>query len=185
MGLLASAKAATASTLPDVNIAHSLIQMVLALGVVVACIWGLSKVLARVKSGPKAKGPASKRRADPSGLQIISRQTLGKDLAIATVRWGEREVLVGIAGSTITFLNEPASDRPVEQPRREPAAFAEAIRENSARVDEAILAERGEAFAASAPRPRESVMSGARAGGRASSSSTSLIETLRNATIRR
>ncbi len=103
--LLATAKVAT---LPDISIGHSLLQMAIALGVVVAAIWGLSKVLARLRGGAST----AKRRAATGGLSIVSRQSLGKDLAIATVRWGEREVLVGIAGSTITFLDDAKGGAP-------------------------------------------------------------------------
>jgi flagellar biogenesis protein FliO len=107
--ILATAKVAT---LPDISIGHSLLQMAIALTVVVASIWGLSKVLARLRGGAAT---TAKRRAAPGGLSIVSRQSLGKDLAIATVRWGEREVLVGIAGSTITFLDD-AKDAPPPRP---------------------------------------------------------------------
>ena len=46
-------------TLPDVSVAHSLLQMAIALVVVVACIWGLGKILARLRSG----GRGSERRS--------------------------------------------------------------------------------------------------------------------------
>ncbi|MDA8292606.1 MAG: flagellar biosynthetic protein FliO [Actinomycetota bacterium] len=95
-------------TLPDVSVGHSLLQMVLALAVIGGSIWGLGKVLARVRRGPGA----TKRRATGDGLAVVSRQALGKDLSIATVRWGDREILVGIAGSTITFLDDSRRDAP-------------------------------------------------------------------------
>ena len=115
------------ATLPDVSIGHSLLQMVIALAVVVACIWGLSKVLARLRGGAPAAGRRQGRQGG-GGLEVVGRQSLGKDLSIATVRWGGREVLVGISGSTITFLSEPGSGTPLEegsaaQPARQPHAL--------------------------------------------------------------
>lgn len=97
------------TTIPDISVGHALLQMVLALGVIVVGIWALSKLLARLKS-PRvgAKARAAGRAA--GGLTVLSRQALGKDLSIATVRWNDREVLVGISGSTITFLNDARSD---------------------------------------------------------------------------
>ena len=101
------------TTLPNVSVGHSLMQMVVALAVIVACIYGLSKVLHRMRSGPstrKSLGPLrGTRREATKSLSVLSRQPLGKDLSIAAVRWGDQEVLVGIAGSTITFLNGTSS----------------------------------------------------------------------------
>ncbi len=109
--ILAAAKVAT---LPSLSVGHSLLQMAIALAAVVASIWGLSKVLARLRRGAAT---TARRRSVPGGLSIVSRQSLGKDLAIATVRWGEREVLVGIAGSTITFLDDTKGTQPASRPR--------------------------------------------------------------------
>lgn len=95
-------------TVPDVSVGHALLQMVLALAVIVGSIVLLTKVLARIRNGAKAP---TKRQAT-NGLSIVSRQSLGKDLSIATVKWGGREVLVGISGSTITFLNDARVDEP-------------------------------------------------------------------------
>lgn len=96
---------ATTTTAPDVSVGHALLQMVIALTVIIASIYALSKVLARLRNGT----PRTKQKS-AGGLQVISRQPLGKELSIATVRWGEREVLVGIAGSNITFLNDARSE---------------------------------------------------------------------------
>lgn len=102
---------AATTTVPDVSIGHVLFQMVLALGVVVGGIYGLAKILARMRAGTaRSGGSRNARRATTRGLSVISRQSLGKDLSIAAVRWGEREVLVGISGSTITFLNDARGD---------------------------------------------------------------------------
>jgi flagellar biogenesis protein FliO len=172
--------AAGVKTLPDVSIGHSLIQMVLALLVIVVCIWGLGKILTRMRSGGirSGNGPA-KRRAAGDGLSIVSRQTLGKDLSIATVRWGEREVLVGIAGSTITFLNDARAEgaAPTQQPAGTAFAGAQAFPAFPAQAPAAFPG--ADAFASS--------LQGQTSGDSVSAASrpASLIDTLRNATLRR
>lgn len=90
------------STLPDVSVGHLLTQSVLALMVIAGGLWALGKLYARRRSGRPLLGGAPQR----SGLTVVSRQSLGKDHHLAVVRWGEREILVGISGSTITFLTE-------------------------------------------------------------------------------
>jgi flagellar biogenesis protein FliO len=110
-------------TAPNVSVAHALIQMVVALTVIIGSIYVLSKVLSRVRGGmPRTKQKGA------GGLQIISRQPLGKELSIATVLWNEREILVGIAGSNITFLNDARGEDPGSEiaPRRSgPAGLGE------------------------------------------------------------
>jgi flagellar biogenesis protein FliO len=98
--------AAVSSTTADVSVGHVFLQMILALGVVVGGVWGVGKMMGR--SSRRSGSSAAKRGAAP--LTVLSRQSLGKGLAIAAVQWGDREVLVGIAGSTITFLDDPRSD---------------------------------------------------------------------------
>ena len=94
------------STSADVSVGHVAFQMIVALVVVVGGVWGVGKVMGR--SSRRSGSPAAKRGAAP--LAVLSRQSLGKGLSLAAVRWGDREVLVGIAGSTITFLDDPRSD---------------------------------------------------------------------------
>lgn len=107
-------------TVPDISVGHALLQMVLALAVIVVSIVVLTKILARIRAG--AKGPA--RRQGTKGLTVLSRQSLGKDLSIAAVKWGDRQVLVGISGSTITFLNDARSEEPLELETEPPAPAA-------------------------------------------------------------
>lgn len=119
-GLLGAARA---TTVPDISVGHALLQMVLALVVIIVCIVVLSKVLARIRSGSKA--PA--RSKGTGGLTVLSRQSLGKDLSIAAIQWGDREVLVGISGSTITFLNDPRGDETVPATLPPPAGATEPL----------------------------------------------------------
>lgn len=111
---------------PDVSVGHVLLQMVLALGVVIGGIWGFGKLLGR----GRRPGVLGARRSSSEQLAVLSRQSLGKGLSIAAVRWGDREVLVGIAGTTITFLDggdqseQHAASVPVYGPPLEPPASA-------------------------------------------------------------
>ncbi len=120
-GTTASHAASAVTTVPDVSVGHAILQMVLALAVIVGSILVLTKFLRRLRGGPGASRPGRGGRgarggADARDLVVLSRQSLGKDLAIAAVRWGGREVLVGIAGSTITFLDDARSEEPAASP---------------------------------------------------------------------
>ncbi|MHB1585092.1 MAG: flagellar biosynthetic protein FliO, partial [Acidimicrobiales bacterium] len=109
---------------PDISVGHVLLQMVVGLAVVIGGIWGFGKFLGRGRR-PGGRGI---RRPPGEQLTVLSRQSLGKGLSIAAVRWGDREVLVGIAGTTITFLDggDPPEARaegvPVYGPPVEPPA---------------------------------------------------------------
>jgi len=92
---------------PDVSVGHVMFQMVVALGVVVGGIWGFAKIMGR---GARRKSTA--KAGLPAPLNVLSRQSLGKGLSIAAVQWGGREVLVGISGTTITFLNDARGEGP-------------------------------------------------------------------------
>ncbi|HVC25854.1 MAG TPA: flagellar biosynthetic protein FliO [Acidimicrobiales bacterium] len=173
---------AVVKTLPDVSVGHSLLQMVIALAVIVVSIWGLGKGLARMRGGASP----SKRRASGDGLAVVSRQSLGKDLSIATVRWGGREILVGIAGSTITFLNDPRNDGAARAAAPDAAAVggapdaADAVGTGAAASAAMFAAARS-----AVTRPdstRAPVMSVA---GAAPERPASLLDSLRNATLRR
>ena len=125
----AAGSAAHTTTAPDVSVGHVLLQMGVGLVVVVGGIWGFSKLLGR---GRRSGGLAG-RRSSGEQLVVLSRQSLGKGLSIAAVRWGDREVLVGIAGTTITFLDGgDAPDQrgeavPVYGPPLEPPAAARGL----------------------------------------------------------
>jgi len=169
--------AAAVKTLPDISIGHSLVQMVIALVVIVVCIWGLGKGLARMRGS--AASP--RRKTAGSGLQVVSRQSLGKDLSIATVRWGEREILVGIAPRADDTAHGPATALPAE-PSAESAAAATALAMFSA------AALTSPAPRAAAPADREPAMSSSGAIGAVGADGgrpASLLDTLRNATLRR
>jgi flagellar biogenesis protein FliO len=165
--------AALASTavkpLTDVSVGHVLLQMVLALAVIVGSILLLTKLLARIKNGSKH---SIRQVQGTKGLAILSRQSLGKDLSIATVRWGDREVLVGISGTTITFLNEArAEDRPEKDAGANGFAQAGNGSSETPSFSPALLAAAARGLI---DRPSASM-----------TTRTSLLDQLRNATVRR
>lgn len=97
--------ASASTTLPDVSVGHLLGQMVVAIAVIGGGIWIFGKFVQR----RKAHQPLLSGRRPAPGLAVLSRTSLGKDQQLAVVRWGSREVLVGITGSTITFLPDGAT----------------------------------------------------------------------------
>ena len=96
---------AKVATLPDVSVGHLLGHTLLALVVIVGGIWCVQKVWSRSRARGGTKG-ASRGGRTSAGLTVLSRHSLGKDQQLAVVRWGEREVLVGISGSTISFFDD-------------------------------------------------------------------------------
>lgn len=160
--------AASAKPVADVSVGHALLQMVLALAVIVGSILLLTKFLARIRGGGKL---ATKRQQGAKGLTILSRQSLGKDLSIAAVRWGDREVLVGISGSTITFLNDARADERSDSGLAGDAEAAPAPA--AAPFSPALLATVARGFTAPALAPAPSGRRG------------SFLEHLRDATVRR
>jgi flagellar biogenesis protein FliO len=89
------------TTVPDVSVSHLLGHTVLALVVIVGGIWLVQKLWSRNRArGSRRPGKAT------SGLTVVSRHSLGKDQHLAVIRWGGREVLVGISGSTISFFDD-------------------------------------------------------------------------------
>jgi flagellar biogenesis protein FliO len=112
--LFATAHGLGTGTAVDPSIGSSLLKMVFGLVAVIASILVVSKVLNHVRGG----GPKTR---SVSGLEVLSRQSLGKGLQLAVVRFCGREVLVGIAGQTITFYEEPglAVANPPASPREE------------------------------------------------------------------
>lgn len=97
----------TVTTTPDVSVGHLFLQMVIAIAVVGGGIWLFGKFLQRRRAGTLMAGKGTMR-----GLSVLSRTSLGKDHLVAVVAWRDRELLIGVSGSTITLLadsNEPVA----------------------------------------------------------------------------
>lgn len=90
-----------ASTMPDVSIGHLFMQMVIAIAVIGGGIWAFGKIVQHRKAGGRF---VVGRSLPQTGLRVLSRTSLGKDQHLAVVAWGNRQVLVGVSGSTIALL---------------------------------------------------------------------------------
>jgi flagellar protein FliO/FliZ len=100
-----------------VSVAALLGRLVVSLGIVIAVM----AVLARVARN--RLGRTSARGLDPAlHLQVLSRQTIGKNASVLLVRSGDRGLLLGVTEHTVSLLGEtdiPPAEEPVaQQPSR-------------------------------------------------------------------
>lgn len=73
------------------------VRVVFSLAVVLAMMWGLSRVMRGGRPAPK--GGAHR-------LDVVSRTNLGKRSAIVVLRAGERGLIVGVTEQSISILGE-------------------------------------------------------------------------------
>jgi flagellar protein FliO/FliZ len=71
------------------------VRVVFSLVVVLAMMWGLSRVM-------RGGRPASKQ----SGLEVVSRTTVGRRQSILVLRAGDRGLVVGVTDHTISVLGD-------------------------------------------------------------------------------
>jgi flagellar protein FliO/FliZ len=99
----------------NVSVAALLFRMVVSLVVVI----GLMAAIAKVAKGRLS--PGSPKR--PGQLEVISRQTIGKNATLTLVRSGDRALLLGVTEHSVSLLDEselpavPVADD-VAQPAR-------------------------------------------------------------------
>ena len=82
------------------------VRVVFSLAVVLAMMWGLSRVM-------RGRTPTSK----GLGLDVVSRTSLGKHAAVVVLRTGDRGLIVGVTDHTVSVLGEmelPQDAAPVE-----------------------------------------------------------------------
>jgi flagellar protein FliO/FliZ len=87
------------------------IRTLLALGVVLGLVWGLSRLSRRLQSGGRRNG--GRRLSLPSGNQgpritVLTKRSLSRSAAIAVVRVGDRDFVVGTTTQSITLITELA-----------------------------------------------------------------------------
>lgn len=76
-----------------------LLHAAIALGVVLALVWGGAHLLRRRSAGGAV-----------GGVVVVSRVALGKGVALAVVRHGRRELLVGVSPGGVSLLGEVSGD---------------------------------------------------------------------------
>jgi flagellar protein FliO/FliZ len=97
----------------NVSVAALLLRLVLSLGVVIVLMAGLAK-LARNRMGRTA----GRRRDHALQLQVLSRQTIGKNASVLLVRAGDRGLLLGVTEHNVSLITEteltaaPADESP-------------------------------------------------------------------------
>ena len=139
---------ASIATSADPSIGASLMHMVLGLVAVVGSILLVSRILRAVR------GSGRSRVRGTGELEVISRQSLGKGVQVAVVRFGGREVLVGIAGQHISFYEDQYLPGSLEaRPATEVRASAPEI---SVEALEAMFRRRAGTSFANRPRPSSS-----------------------------
>jgi flagellar protein FliO/FliZ len=115
-----------------------LLRLVFSLGVVLALMAFTGRALRNRQLGGGSAG-----RRNPARIEVLGRQTLGRNVGVAVVRVADRAMLVGVTEGSIQLL----TDLPLEsfpEPDAEPAApatpgfasvpaFLELVRERTVR----------------------------------------------------
>lgn len=101
----------------NVSLVGVLGRMVVSLGVVVGLMVMVGRI-ARRRMGSGALGPQPHHK-----LQVIARQSVGKGAAVATIRAGDRILLLGVTEHGVSLLSE--ADLPQTEP--EPAGQREPV----------------------------------------------------------
>ena len=100
----------------SVSVASLLLRLVVSLVVVI----GLMAVLAKVARGRLGRGVVRTSRV-PYQLQVLSRQTIGKNASVLLVRAGDKGLLLGVTEHSVSLIQEtelpPAEDEAPVAPR--------------------------------------------------------------------
>ena len=100
----------------DVSVFALLARLVISLGVVLGLMWLAAKLLARQSGG---RGPRAIR---PVPIQIVARQSLGKNSSVAVVHTAGKALIVGFTDSQVTLLGEGDMESLTEPELQDPAA---------------------------------------------------------------
>ena len=93
----------------DVSIVALMARLVLSLGVVLALMYVVARVLARSNGGRRIS-----RHAKPVPIQILARQSLSKNSSVAVVHAGGKALIVGVTDSQVTLLGESVLEEVTE-----------------------------------------------------------------------
>jgi flagellar protein FliO/FliZ len=85
----------------DVSVFALLARLVISLAVVLGLMAFAARLLAR-----QAKGGRLARRVTPIPIEVLARQSLGKNSSVAVVHAAGRALIVGVTDSQVTLLGE-------------------------------------------------------------------------------
>jgi len=89
-------------------------RMVVSLGLVIALMWLVAK-FAR-----KRMGASSRKGVDDAlRLQVLARQTIGKNASVTLLRSGDRALLLGVTDHSVSLLSDtelPPEPAPADEP---------------------------------------------------------------------
>lgn len=111
------AHGALSSGAATVSVAGLLLQMVIGLGVVLAAIAVISRL---VKGRGGRIGVSLGRR--PALINVVGRQALGKGISLAVVKIGERAFLLGVTPNSVRQLSELSAEELSDPEPAEPAS---------------------------------------------------------------
>jgi len=84
------------------------LRVLIALAVVLGLVWGLSRLSRRMQGGPKTQGRLRPERnpAEDMRVTVLTRRSLSRTSAIAVVRVGDRNLVIGTTPQNVTLLTE-------------------------------------------------------------------------------
>jgi flagellar protein FliO/FliZ len=102
-----------------VSVTALLGRMVVSLGLVIALMWLVAKFARKRMSTSRRRGTD-----DALRLQVLARQSVGKNASVTLVRAGDRALLLGVTESSVSLLSDtelPPEPVPAEDPAAAPS----------------------------------------------------------------
>ena len=94
-------------------------RMVVSLGLVIALMWLVAKFARKRMGGSRRRGPD-----DALRLQVLARQSIGKNASVTLLRSGDRALLLGVTDHSVSLLSDnelPPEPAPAEDPAAAPS----------------------------------------------------------------
>jgi flagellar protein FliO/FliZ len=83
------------------------LRTLLALGVVLGLVWGLSRLSRRAQGGGRGGRARNRNLPGPElNVTVVTRRSLSRSSAIAVIRVGDRNLVVGTTPQNVTLLTE-------------------------------------------------------------------------------
>jgi flagellar protein FliO/FliZ len=88
-------------------------RTLLALTIVLGCVWGLSRLARRTQNGGAARRAGI---ANGGRLEVLGRKSLSRTTSVAVIRVGERDLVVGVTPQSVTLISEIQVPEPAPEP---------------------------------------------------------------------